>query len=237
MRTPITESRRSTSSGSRTSGPLTVTTSERMWRSRTSPRRPPYQASSARSDVPQAGSRASRKVRRLERMRRMATRLWWTRSTSLARRWEPCSVDGRRLGPQGTVGQSGAERGRRWRRRRASTSSSSMSFNRKVRAAWASTRWSTIPAVGSVRTSSISRTAGSTGVGGAPPRRPFFDAGAVAMPETSWQQTRRTASICHRDGAAMSAAERQARCAEGRGPAGGPGGAVCHDGTLGACTP
>ena len=91
-----------------------------MWRSRTWPRRPPYQASSARSEVPQAGSRSSRKVRRLERMRRRATRLWWTRSTSLARRRRRRRARGGRAGPTAAgrpVGRvSGPTIGRRRRR-------------------------------------------------------------------------------------------------------------------------
>ena len=139
-------------SGSMTSGPLSAIIVLRgCGGPATSPRRPPYQASSARREVPQPGSRARRKVRRLERMRRRATRLWWIRSTSVVRRCGAVEVRSAGLGPQGPVGPGGCQR----RSRRPalvapgpSTSSSPMSLRRKVRADRASTRWRTMPADG-----------------------------------------------------------------------------------------
>ncbi len=139
----------STWSASMTSGPFSAMMPRRMWRSLDSPRRPPYQASSARRAVLQAGSKTRRNVRRLERVRRMATRLWWMRSVSVWRRSVPSSdsrADWAQSGPGAHLRGEGLQGAGRLS---SSTSSSPMSFKRKVRADMARTRCSTMPAVGS----------------------------------------------------------------------------------------
>ena len=85
-----------------TPGPLSLISSRMMLRSRAWPRHSPYQANSARSDVPQVGSSSSRKVRRLERILRMATRLWWIRSDWVHGALGAVELAGRRLGPHRT---------------------------------------------------------------------------------------------------------------------------------------
>ena len=153
-RQSMTLSIRAVSVASRTSGPWSATTAASSSRSRNRPSSLPYQASSARRAVPQPGSSSSRKVRRLARILRMATRVWWIRSVGSCRRSVPLRE------PTADWAHSGRVPMDRWRastvpvRLRSSSSSSPRSFRRNVRAAMASTRWSTMPAVGSGKTSS-----------------------------------------------------------------------------------
>ena len=152
-----TASSRTTSAGSSVSGPLSLMTPASRSRSRDWPSSLPYQASSARNEVPHAGSTRSRKVRRLERMRRMATRLWWMRSVRSGRRSVPANdstADWAHSGrvPIVMVRPSTVSVPFDWR-----TNSSPKSLSRKVRADMASTRCRTMPAVGSGKESSMWR--------------------------------------------------------------------------------
>ena len=94
----------------------------------------------------------------------MATRLWWIRSVWVVARWFPSSslaADWAQTGRACIMMLSAPTVSHRFV---SSNSSLPMSFNRKVRAEPASTRWRTMPADGSGRSSSRSTSGDATEV-------------------------------------------------------------------------
>ena len=117
-------------------------------------------------------------------MRRMATLLWWIRSVGSDRRSVPFMASGADWAHRGRVPFDTWRASTTSVRGRSSPISSEESLTRKVRADMASTRWRTMPAVGSGNTSSTR----VPGPAGAP--------APASCPSSTWSSSGSVAIAC-----------------------------------------